>query len=340
MADVGGKDDPFHVNVGVRIVNTTLTVDQNQGTANPSYYGTDSWNGVLRDFATTTTRRTYTDFLPSINAVAEVSDGQKIRFSASRVVARQNLFDLGRGFATDFTRNPTTNLFTFTSGSRGNASLDPYRAFQFDLAYEYYFGRQGLISVGGFWKEVDSFIRTDTVAVFVNDQAGGRLGPVSQPVNGRGGRVRGFEAAVQYAFDFGLGFNANYTFSDTKTDAANDFDKGLPLPGVSKHSFNGQVYFETGGFSSRLSYSWRSKAYLGNFGFGDGGVTRTLGIYGKSYGQLDGQIAYDINKNIGVFVEGVNLTKANQSAYLQFPELPFRYETGSRRIYVGAKVNF
>ncbi len=340
MADIGGKDDPYHVNVGVRIVNTTLSVDQNQGKANPSYFGTDSWNGVLRDFDTTTTRRSYTDFLPSINAVANISDGQKIRFSAARVVARQNLFDLGRGFATDFTRNPQTNLFTFTSGSRGNASLDPYRAFQFDLAYEYYFGRQGLISVAGFWKEVDSFIVTQTVPVFVNDQAGGRLGPVSQPVNGRGGRVRGFEAAAQYAFDFGLGFNANYTFSDTKTDGSNDFSTGLPLPGVSKHSFNGQVYFETGGLSTRLSYSWRSKAYLGNFGFGDGGVTRTLGIYSKAYGQFDGQISYDINKNIGVFVEGVNLTKSNQSAYLQFPELPFRYESGSRRIYIGAKVNF
>ena len=340
MADLGGKDDPYHVNVGLRIVNTKLSVDQNQGTANPTYFGTDSWNGVLRDFATTTTVRSYTDFLPSINAVAEIGTGQKVRFSAARVVARQNLFDLGRGFATDFTRNPVTNLFTFTSGSRGNAGLDPYRAFQFDLTYEYYFGTQGLISVGGFWKEVNSFIRTDTVPVFVNDQAGGRIGPVSQPVNGSGGRVRGFEVAAQYAFDFGLGFNANYTFSDTKTDAQNDFDVGLPLPGVSKHSLNGQVYFETGGLSTRLSYSWRSKAYLGNFGFGDGAVNRTLGIYSKAYGQVDGQISYDINKNVGVFVEGVNLTKANQSAYLQFPELPFRFESGSRRVYIGAKVNF
>ncbi|WP_214647587.1 TonB-dependent receptor [Novosphingobium aerophilum] len=106
MADLGGTDDPYHVNVGLRIVNTRLTVDQNQGTANPTYFGTDSWNGVLRDFSTTTTVRSYTDFLPSISGFANVADGQKVRFSAARVVARQNLFDLGRGFATDFTRNP------------------------------------------------------------------------------------------------------------------------------------------------------------------------------------------------------------------------------------------
>src|SRR3546814_3635566 len=72
----------------------------------------------------------------------------------------------------------------------------------FDLGFEHYFGNQGLLSAGLFWKEVDSFIVNETVAVFVNDQAGGRLGPVSQPANGSGGRVKGFELAGQYAFDF------------------------------------------------------------------------------------------------------------------------------------------
>ena len=41
-----------------------------------------------------------------------------------------------------------------------------------------------------------------------------------------------------------------------------------------------------------------------------------------------------------MFVEGINLTKANTSVYLQFPQLPFRYESGSRRIYGGVKFNF
>lgn len=340
MLDIGGEDDPYHLNVGVRIVNTKLRIDQNQGVANPTYWGTDSWNGVVRDFVTTTYDRSYTDFLPSANLVVDVTPSQKMRFSAARVVARQNLFDLGRGFQTFFTRDPSTNLFTFTNGNRGNPELDPFRAYQFDLSYEYYFGRQGLISVGAFWKEVDSFIVTQIVPVFVEDQAGGRAGPVSQPVNGSGGRVRGFEVAAQYAFDFGVGFTANYTFSDTSTDGSNDFDDNLPLPGVSKHSFNGQIYYENYGFAARASYAWRSKAYIGNFGFADGSVTRTLGIYQRPYGQLDAQLSYDVTPNFTVFVEGINLTKADASTYLQFPQLPFRYESGSRRIYGGIRFNF
>ncbi len=341
MADLGGKDDSYHVNIGVRIVNTELRVEQNSpANADPVYYGTDSWNGVLRDFSTSTVKRSYTDFLPSVNVVADITEGQKVRFSAARVVARQNLFDLGRGFATDFTRNATTNLFEFTSGSSGNPDLDPFRAYQFDAAYELYMGRQGLFTVGAFWKEIDSFVASDTTPVFVNDQAGGRFGPVTRPVNGTGGRVRGIEVGAQYALDFGLGFNLNYTFSDSKTDRSNDFDQGLPLPGVSKHSANGQIYFEKAGFEARASYSWRSKAYTGNFGFRDLGITRTLGIYSRPYGQLDGQVSYQFTPNFGVLVEGINLTKANQSSYLQFPNLPFTYQSGARRVLVGGRFSF
>lgn len=341
MADLGSADDPYHVNVGLRIVNTQLRVEQNQpANADPSYWGTDNWNGVLRDFSTNTVVRSYTDFLPSVNAVVDVGEGGKARFSAARVTSRAPLASLGQGFQTDFTRDPADNLFKFTNGSRGNPNLDPFRAYQFDLGYEHYFGRQGLISAGVFWKEVDSFIVNETVPVFVNDQAGGRQGPVRQPANGSGGRVKGFEVAAQYAFDFGIGFTANYTFSDTTTDASNDFDEGLPLPGVSKHSANGQIYFEKYGFAARASYSWRSKQFLGNFGFADGPVTRTLGIYQKPYGQLDAQVSYALTGNFEVFVEAINITRESSKVYLQFPELPFRYESGSRRIYGGVKFNF
>src|SRR3546814_2398891 len=93
---------------------------------------TDSWNGVLRDFTTDRVVRRYTDFLPSVNAVFDLSEGDKVRFSAARVVARQPLVSLGQGFATQFTRDPADDLFKFTNGSRGNADLAPFRAYQFE----------------------------------------------------------------------------------------------------------------------------------------------------------------------------------------------------------------
>ena len=136
----------------------------------------------------------------------DVTEDSKVRFSAARVVARQNLFDLGRGFATNFTRNATTNLFEYVNGTAGNPELEPYRATQFDLSYEWYFGTQGLVSAAYFWKEVDSFPTQVTESVFVMDQAGGRFGPVTRPINGEGGDIKGFEIGAQYAFDWGGGF--------------------------------------------------------------------------------------------------------------------------------------
>lgn len=338
MADVGDPGDGYHINVGARLIHTKLTVYQNRAAdPDPVYLGTDSWNGVLRDSETVANERSYTDILPSLNMVFDLDEGQKVRFAAARVVARQNLFDLGRGFRVDFTRNPTTNLFEATNGSAGNPDLDPFRASQFDVGYENYFGTQGLVSLTGFWKEVDSFIGTETKPEFVMDQAGGRNTPIQRPINGEGGRIKGFELGGQYAFDWGVGFNVNYTFSDSKSPIVNDFDKGLPIPGVAKHAFNGQLYYENYGFEARASYTWRSKSFAGNFGFGDGAVNRTLGIWNRSYGQLDAQIGYQITEQIGLTLEGINLTKEDQSQYLQYKNLPFTYGSGSQRIMAGVR---
>ncbi|HTE43413.1 MAG TPA: TonB-dependent receptor, partial [Steroidobacteraceae bacterium] len=247
MADIGDADDNYHFNLGTRIIRTDLDVFQNVALSNPRYWGTDSWNGVLMDYQTVNNDRSYTDILPSANIVLDVSENGKVRMSAARVVSRQNLFDLGKGFSTDFTRNSTTDLFEFTSGSSGNAELDPYRATQFDLGHEYYFGSQGLVAATFFWKEVDSFVTQETKPEFVNDQAGGRFGPVTRPVNGRGGYIRGIELSGQYALDMGLGFTANYTYSKSESPTSNDIDSNLPIDGVARHSINTQVYYELAG---------------------------------------------------------------------------------------------
>jgi iron complex outermembrane receptor protein len=348
MADVGQPEDHYHINLGARVLHTELLVDQNAALPSPTQWGTDSWNGVLRSAETNRIDRSYTDILPSANVVLDVADGSKVRFSAARVVARQDLFQLGRGFATNFTRNPVTDLFEFTNGSSGNAELEPYRATQFDLGYELYFGTQGLLSATGFWKEVDSFITEVTESVFVNDQAGGRFGPVQRPINGEGGSIKGIELGAQYAFAWGGGFNVNYTYSDSESPTENDIDSSLPIDGVSKHAFNAQLYYQNYGFEARLSYSWRDKFFDGNFGFSDTVVngttlttiTRTYGIWERDYGQLDAQVGYQITDWIGVTLEAINITEEDRTQYLQFENLPFNFESGSRRILLGVRGKF
>ncbi len=351
MADVGRPGERYHINIGARVLRTELAVAQNAALPEPTFWGTDSWNGVLRDFTTNTNDRSYTDVLPSANLVFDVAEGHKVRLAAAKVVARQDLFQLGRGFATNFTRNPLTDLFEFTNGTAGNPELDPYRAKQVDLGYEFYFGTQGLAAITGFRKEVDSFITAVTESVFVPDQAGGRFGPVERPVNGEGGSIKGFEVSGQYAFEWGGGFNLNYTYSDSKSPFANDIERDLPIPGVAENAYNAQIYYENFGFEARLSYTWRDKSFDSNYQFADqiapfdpnssaDNITRTYGVWNRDYGQLDAQLGYQVTDNLGVTLEAINLTEEDQSQYLQYENLPFAFESGSRRILLGVRGTF
>ena len=344
MADMG--DEGFHINAGVRVVHTKLTIDSSNTPVTPLWWGTDSWNGILKNPDSARTVREYTDVLPSVNAVFNINETDKVRATAARVVAAQNLFDLGQGASYNFTRSstpgPNFDKFLYTNGSGGNPNLDPFRASQFDLAYEHYFGSQGLISAGFFYKSIDSFIVPNTFPVTVKDQsaAGASVGTFSSVINGEGGSIKGLEFQGQYAFENGLGFTANYTYSDSSSPSKNDFSDNLPIAGVSKHAFNVQGYYERGPFSTRLSYAWRDKAYQGDYSFGSGADLHKLGIYNEAYGQLDGQVAYEITSDLKVTLEGANLTKEDSKAYLQFPNLPLRFVSGDRRVSLGVRYRF
>jgi iron complex outermembrane receptor protein len=360
MLDLGQPADHFHVNFGVRLVNTDLTINGGQSAESPTYYGTASWNGVDSNVVPVTTRRNYTDVLPSFNFVLDVTDSQKVRFGAARVVSPQDLFYLGIGNSFNFTRNPTrvqpngtVGGFEFINGNAGNPNLDPYRASQFSMSYENYFAPGALASVAGFYKQVDSFIEVQSIPTFVKDDFGGTTGNIDEPVNAGSGRIYGVEFSGQYAFGdsiapwlTGLGVAGNYTYSKSQTNSqvtSYSFDAGIP--GVALNAYTGTLYYERYGFSARFSYSWRSKAVNDSlvgatFPIPDAQVKggELIGqVFEAAYGQLDGQIGYDFNKHVGVFLSAQNITNSAQHTYLQFPDQPFTYDQSGSRYFLGVK---
>jgi iron complex outermembrane receptor protein len=350
MIDMGGPSSRFHMNVGVRLVNTDLTI--NGGESNPkgpTYYGTASWNGLESNIVPVTTRRNYTDVLPSFNFVLDVTDSQKVRFGAARVVAPQDLYSLGLGNTYNFTRganDPVTGnaRFFFDGGSSGNPNLDPYRASQFLLSYENYFAPGGAATIAGFYKQVDNFVETENIATFVKDDFGGTTNNVTEPVNAGNGRIYGVEIGGQYAFGSavswlnGFGGAANYTYSQSQSAQPTSFTTRGPIPGVSRDSVTGTLYYENHGFSIRGSYSWRDKSLndsqVGStFAFGG----KVYEVFAAPYGQLDAQASYDFNKHIGVVVSVQNLTDEAQHTYLQWQNEPFTYDDWGRRFFLGVK---
>jgi len=350
MGDAG--DNVYHANFGVRVVRNQLTVDGGETNPNGStFVGTASWNGVNANDVPFQNSRSYTDVLPTFNFVLNATDDQKIRFSAARVVAPQNLNDIGRGLSYDFTRAAPAQCpgggvcFKFDGGTAGNAALDPFRASQFRLSWEDYFARSGLVSVGGFYRAVDNFVTTANVATLVPDGTitGGSTANVQTLVNGGTGKIYGGEFVAQYAFDSGFGFQANYTLSNSSSTQASSFGTNLPIPGVPKNAFNLTGYFERYGFSARLAYTWRdvsvnSSLVGSSFTFQDiSGTPKTYTIYAAKYGQLDGQLEYDFGPHFGVIFQVVNLTDEKQHTYLQWPNEPFTYDDSGRRLFFGVK---
>ena len=114
----------------------------------------------------------------------------------------------------------------------GNPDLDPFEPRAYDLAVEWYFHEEALLSFAYFYKDVDSFIQTcaktspspatryglpDAVATAacpggVNTPGcnPGLLWAFSQPCNTPGGPVEGFEISFQTPFFFLPGFLENF----------------------------------------------------------------------------------------------------------------------------------
>ena len=357
MADFGGHGVPFHLNVGVRVVDTNLTINNAESSVHPTYYGTASWNGVDSNDVAVTHNRNYIDLLPSLNFVLDVTDTQKIRVSAARVVSPADLANLGLGNSYNFTRETGERVnvhtgqkdgFGFDGGTAGNANLDPYRATQFNISYENYFSPGSIASAEFFYKQVDSFEVTQNVPTFVNDDFGGTTANVSTPENAGHGQIAGLELGLQYLFNGnivpfmkGFGFAGNYTYSSSTSDQVTSFSTHAPIPGVSRDAVSATAFYERFGFAARVSYTWRDRALndgIGGTTFPFGG--KTYEVFQAPFGELDMKISYDITPQWGVYFSAQNLTDEALHTYLQYPNLPYTYDSSGRRFFLGTRLKF
>ncbi|MCP4955685.1 MAG: TonB-dependent receptor [Photobacterium aquimaris] len=349
-ADLEGDDTPYKLNVGIRAIHTEVTVKGAQASASTDdYWGTHTWNGTFKTWQNTSETTDYWDFLPSANFSYEIDDQQIIRASAARVMSRPSNQDLGRGFGTEFVRNEK-NQYVFSSGSAGNVELEPFRANQFDVSYEWYMDDLSYLAAGIFYKDVESFIVSQTNIEYVADESdAGQTGAgVTRPFNGDGGSVSGLEFALQKGFENGLGIIVNYTYSDSSTDQDSLTQNNLALPGISKHAYNIIGFYENHGVNARIAYSWRDEylspdnTFISIAGLTDqfGADDRPLANYYSDYGQFDASISYDINENFTLTAEAINITGEHQSRYAEWENLFRSYSSGEARYIVGASFRF
>ena len=232
----------------------------------------------------------YSDFLPSFNATIELTEDTLMRFSAAKVMRRP-----------DFNELSPTYVYNsdFIEADRGNPGLDPYRATQFDIAFEYYWGDANMLSATVFFKDVESFLtghlfcayepealaQQNTAGIFDNTcirptptghsdsyifsatqaefdafVAAGRNGILTTTVtNGSSGTVQGIELGYQHSFDFLPGPWGGLGINANYTFSDSETPDGTPMLDISENAYNAQIFWEYGGVGVRLAYTYRDR---------------------------------------------------------------------------------
>ena len=286
---------------------------------------------------------TYTDILPSLNLYYDLDRHNRLRFALAKVMARPRMDDMRANLVPSFDGGAcsgparqnlppcgpgiTVNPW---SANGGNPKLEPWRAKELDVGYEWYGGRASYFSVHGFYMWLDNYIYNQPIAVDFTGltppptdlanlllQCAGctisNIGTLTAPANGQGGWIRGVE--VSGAFEFGRlahfldGFGAagsvSYTDYKLKQAAANGI--GSVLPGFSKWVYDATGYYEKNGFQLRASYRHRSAfkgeivSLFSNLGFP---------IIGPD-NQMDAQIGYTFQKGSRLDGLGIVLQVSN-----------------------------
>lgn len=202
----------------------------------------------------------------------------------------------------------------------------------------------------------------------VNNPAKGQTGicvPLTSTFNVDGETTQtGVEVAVQYdlsqwedqlGWASGFGVIGNFTYQKTGGNVASYRTIGLTrnttrdlgfttlpqdrveLENLSRYAYNATLFYERGGLSARMRYTWRShfintEAFTSAFD-----VPRISG----DRGQLNASLNYQINDWATLGVEGLNLTRQDANEYCINDKALLCYNgLTDRRVVVGLSVKF
>ncbi|HWX89312.1 MAG TPA: TonB-dependent receptor, partial [Rhizomicrobium sp.] len=343
-ASVVGKEPinghNLRYNLGLRFVETHQYITSPVTVINPANATGGPGGTALADggqfpntFRFATQKKEYGSFLPSVNAVYEVSDDFQVRGSLSRTMTRANPNFMISGV--NFSDLTASNITV------GNPNLKPYYSNNIDIGAEYYTGGAGYIGFTAFRKGLSGYpVQQNVTQPFsylsqfgityntLNATQQAALSnrgcssdancsatiTVTQQVNAAGIlTINGMELDYVQPLDFllddwglhGFGFTANATILDQKSSGtAPAFAQG-----VAPFSYNLTGYYDNNGVSVRLSYVWNDKTYasasntqslcLPNATAQASGCPQGAYLFSAPYGQADFSSSYRLSNLLG-----------------------------------------
>ncbi|MCD9030680.1 TonB-dependent receptor [Luteimonas sp. Y-2-2-4F] len=305
--------------------------------------------------------KTYTEVLPSANLAFQLPGEHTVRIGLAKQVARPRVDQLRSSleFGVDESNGRP-------GGSGGNPLLDPWRAYAFDVSWEKYFGDRAYVAAAFFYKDLRTYIYTQTrddydFSGFLGDYVPPEgvdwelqtTGNFTAPQNGEGGTLRGLELTASLPLDLwteslrGFGIVASASFNDSDIqildpESANSVgNEPIDLPGLSRRVYNLTAYFERDGFEARLSQRRRSD-FIGEIGNFDGARTLRY-VVGENI--TDAQISYSFGdgsslEGLTLLLQANNLTNESYRTYAGTQDRPLERIEWGRTYLLGLNYRF
>ncbi|WP_159437083.1 TonB-dependent receptor [Parasphingorhabdus marina] len=360
---------PVRGNIGVRVIHTDVESMGFRGTLSASFNAqgelvitedTDSLVPVVGGIS-------YTEFLPSLNVVAEFQPDLLGRFAVYRALSRPDPSDLsfGRTF-TALADETVTNIADAigTANATGNPFIEPLLSWNVDAGIEWYPNEDTILALNAYYKSFNGGFETvGRTEIFTVD--GQDLPTVvrTTQTSDETSTIYGVEITAAHRFSYlpkpldGLGFKLSYNYADsnfefdddtlgTITDFVVNPDgsttpftlNGLIPPsnlfGFSKHVLAAQLYYEIGGFSAQGVYKYRSN-YFQQFVSTPGRVR-----YVDDVGVFEARISYQLNKNVRFTLEGINLFNEPRTNFRGAPDDFGAIQVYGPRYFAGVRFKF
>ena len=340
---VGGID--VSGNIGIRAVQTDIEsvgyrqsyAVTNNDAGTPADASDDSI--LITEISDSLTQESYgnryLNILPSINVNLGLTETVQLRAAAYSAISRPDMWWMGAGRDLDLGDGEeefSSIQSAIESGSvtaLGNPNLEAIESNNFDLSLAWYPSEDSMLSGAYYYKKFKAGLEVaDASEVQESFAINGEM--LAMNVDGliqnsnEPSSISGIELTAQHAFSNlpepldGLGVLAGLNIADTDFDY---FENGSEitddvvisaanLPGFSKKSYNAEVFWENYGFTSRLSYKYRSD-YLKPFGSDFGQTNRFV----DDTSSLDLSLSYRLTKNLRLKLQGINLTNEPYTEY-------------------------
>jgi len=327
---------PFRGNFGVRAVRTEVTSDGLRADLDV-VPGTD---GSIRlvangNFSPVQISSSSMRWLPSFNAIFDLSDKMRLRTGIYRAMSRPAPSALGAG--RQITLETGTGYTDVTDAinsiiATGSPRLKPTMSWNADAALEYYANKETLLAATLYFKRFTGGLMPIITDEQFNIGGTNYTVPVTQTTNSdEQSDLYGIELTATNRFTWlpgplsGLGakLSYNYAWSNFKTqdirygdviDASGNVTPGLipaaGLSGYSKHVFSAQAFYELGPVSIQGIYRYRSRYYQAFTS------NNTQLRYIEGNNTFDLTTSFRINRQIDFRLQALNLFNEPRIEYM------------------------